>query len=267
MELHEQYSQNIIKDESSKFINNKFYNDNGDVISIQISDTRFNLIKYKNEFGLILNKIKPYFNLIYNIFYKLELDGNKYLMYKSINDISLLEFEKFNVNSKKIINSNITEIRKILVFNWLMCVNQNTLSEVKNNIRITTFSDNRVINFKNISSCHLNLIFNYFNESLEFNNMYSKKYLTSGSKDLPKTIIKEYFDNSIELFYDYVCFIMDGIDPTNLKIELLKIVRKYNQEYIPWVNVVYERLLSAKNLTPLVSIDTGTSEGTSFLEY
>jgi hypothetical protein len=63
----------------------------------------------------------------------------------------------------------------------------------------------------------------------------------------PKNIIEKYFDNSIENFDTIVRFMLKPIDPDLLRFELLDIVKKYDENYIIWVNTVYEKILNFKN--------------------
>jgi hypothetical protein len=144
--------------------------------------------------------------------------------------------------SKKSVSNNIVGIRNIIAFNWIMCVNQNNVSDIKNHIFAFTFEENK---FADIPNYH-DLLFKYVEESLDVRKMYRSKYLLRGSKDIPRTILKEYFENSPELFHQYVEIMMEKIDPEKLRYELLKIVREINQEYIPWVNLVYERVSNAR---------------------
>jgi len=229
-----------------KFIKDKKYNSEGELKVVKILDEYLSLDKFKNNFSFILNAVKPSFSFNYIEFYKLKFDSenntNEYIGHITSNEITL------NDLSSDKIKENIIYIRRILTFNWLMCVNQNDISEVKHNLKACPFVKSDIADVKNSS----NLIFYYINEDLPLKYLHNdknpSKYLISGSKDLPMTIIKEFFSGSKELFYKYVSMIAKGIDPNKLKFKLESIVNIYDKKYTIWINLVYNRFMNAKDI-------------------
>ena len=65
---------------------------------------------------------------------------------------------------------------------------------------------------------------------------------------LPSKIIKTYFDNDIELFYEIAYDIIKEYDPVDIKFKMGKIIKKYESESLYnktlmfWVNSGYERV-------------------------
>lgn len=164
----------------------------------------------------------------YSVPYKIPEGKNITSYYSYLNNSSLL----------------LLRFRQLIAFNWVMCLSYPHNVKVENNILVEPYFYEPCEAFDTYGSDAV--VFIYTNEDLNINTQYTKKFI-SGDFDTPKTIIREYFNNSQELFYEHVSRIVMNIDPNKLKFELLKIVNYHNKEYIPWVNLVYERVLNAKN--------------------
>ena len=66
--------------------------------------------------------------------------------------------------------------------------------------------------------------------------------------DVPKNVLNKWFDGSLEVFYKEVKNLIRGIDADDLRSKLIDIVNFYNNDYVSWVNVVYERFRYIRDL-------------------
>lgn len=183
-----------------------------------------NVVKYKNLFPLIINEIKPIFSIL-NVRYNIVLiDGIKYLAYKNYNNIPLEEYVKESNYKNSLAH---LDLQRLFVFNWLMCLGSN----YENNIYVFPNSNNpHLINVKKST----NVFFISIKE-------HSFKYLSTDCI-ISRHIIKEYFNNSEEQFYKIAKNMVRDIDINALRQEMNKIVNKYDNDFIGWVNVVYDRI-------------------------
>ncbi len=196
-------------------------------ISIQ-NDLILSVYKYKNKFPLIINELKKYFCVL-NINYDVAtIEGDKYLIYQNLNNRKLLDYVQ-NIDIKNEIIQY--RIQKIFIFNYLMCINSN----FEKNILV--FSDNLnpfITDMKNTK----NILLKFIKE---------KSFKLDISKhEISKVVLDKYFNGSLELFRKITKEVVDEIEPDSFRQEALKIVRKYDESYIPWVNNIYENIKYAK---------------------
>jgi hypothetical protein len=245
--LKEQYT-NIIEAENSsfkifdgnfvgsidKYIKEKIYDENNKLIKIiNINNDSFNLLLMTNELPLILDSIKPYFYLIKTKYNIVLIENVKYLMYECENEITLSKY----MSSK---NDNcflMENVRRRIVFNWLMCIKKCSKSYYEENIYIKTY--NPLIT--RVEECSNLLKFFTINE----NDYYTDILKNS---EIPKSVLDEWFNGSYEIFYSYVQELLKGIDVNILRSKISNIIGFYNGEYAYWLNSVYDRILNAKNL-------------------
>jgi hypothetical protein len=192
-----------------------------------INGLNLNVYKYKNAFPLILEEVKPLFNLSkvkYNI---VSIENEKYYAYENLNNINLKEYMKYNSVKN---NMKHKELQIIFIFNYLMCINCNLENKIhifpSYNAEICDTRYETFVNFKVI-------------------NEKSYKY-NSNKVDVSKRIINEWFEDSVEEFQNLTTKIVKSIDAELLRQGLLKIVRKYDDNYVSWVNSVYNKILEAK---------------------
>jgi hypothetical protein len=214
-------------------INEKFFSENKKLHKVKLNNNGYlSLNEFDNEFPLILDTLKKYFNVfptLYNIVY---INNKKYLAYPFSNEISLSEYVNYNNKKQKRINSLLLDdIRNLFVFNWLMCVKNSY------EILVRPFSECKFIDTK---ECDSLILFSIGEKTFH--------YLESDS-GLPKTIINEWFEKSVELFYDYAIKMVKSINPDIFRNEITEIVNKHgNDTFVSWVNVVYNRIRDIKNL-------------------
>jgi hypothetical protein len=216
-----------------KFIAEKFINDNRDLYKLRLKSENKNLyvnvFKYKNDFPLILDEIKKYFPVYKTNYAIVNIEGEKYLAYKSTNSIPLKEYlEHTNIerSTKK------RDIQRIFIFNYIMCVNSN----FENKIYVFPYDENDILVDIRYCDC---IMLKCVNE---------KSFKQDSSNEISKRILKEFFDGSIENFYKLAYEMVKGIDNDKLKWELEKIVSKYDDNYVYWINAVYIKFQEIKNL-------------------
>jgi hypothetical protein len=150
--------------------------------------------------------------------HKAILKGEEYIISQATNDVLLEEYFS-EIKRSAITPLFMIEMRKIFAFRWLVCLNCNFESKIE--VRI-----NHGLIFP--VSC--------------YETTFS---LDSGSSKcrIPNTIIKDWFDNDDEILEKTVKFLLEDKDPTLLKFEIQKIINKYSNRHIAWVNAIYEKLL------------------------
>lgn len=192
------------------------------------NDITLNLIKYKNCFPLIINEVKYFLNIYKTRYNIVTIDNDKFLAYQNLNQVPLKDYLKTN----KIKYMDLITLQKIFAFNWLMCINQN----FENKIFLNPGCD--VYKFTDIR----------FAETIFFETVNEKSFRFEIIEQYPSVqVLDEWFDGSVETFLEIAKTIVKPINPTLFKIELLKLVRKYDDNYVSWVNCVYQRISNLKN--------------------
>ena len=216
-----------------EYVISKHFNEDGKLLRIELEEMSLSLIEYKNDFPLIIDELKKQFNLCHTRYNLVSFENVKYLVYKYLNEIPFKEYKEYNNKNMKNVIEN---IRMIYVFNWLIVGTENSLG-LEDKIYIRPFGLSSIEETKKSSIVCLITV---DDRSYPYINPDKIKY------DISNTIVKEWFEGSIELFYDYVGKVMDKIDISKFKNISSKIVKKYNKNYINWINVVYERVSNAK---------------------
>jgi hypothetical protein len=213
-----------------KYISEKITeNEKYDIVKLNIqNEIILNVYKCKNLFPLILNEVKTFFE-IPKIYYNIVLiDSQKYLAYENLNNVSLLEYsETIDIKNESLL----FQLQRIFAFNFLMCINSNYENKIK------VFPNNTnpfIVDMKNTKS----VIFKSINEkSFKYDILYH---------EIPKSILERWFEGSLENFRKVVKDMVNEIDPDSFRQETLKIVRKYDESYVPWVNSIYLNIRNAK---------------------
>lgn len=211
-------------------IKEKYYKDGKlNTIELRINNLVLGVKKYKNAFTFILNEAKKIFNVSFVNYNLVTIDDVVYLAYKHNNSVSLYDYCENNDIKGKLRH---VYLQRTFVFNWLMFVNNNYENKIHvmprkycNDIGVDTINS-ETVTFVTIGE-----------KSFKFNDT---KYIIS------KNIIDNWFDGSYEVFNDVVSKMVKSIDPELLRIELLKIVKEYDETYISWVNVVYKNIIQHK---------------------
>jgi hypothetical protein len=212
----------------------KFYNDKGklDKIELSIKDYNdsnliLNTITYKNDFPIILNEIKKFFYIPSVEYYITIIENKKYLVYENNNCINLKDYikEQDLKNDMRCYN-----LKRVLAFNYLMCINSNF--------------ENKIYVFPNNLNPYI--MNNLKMERVNFKTINEKSFKYDCNKvEISNYIIKEWFNNSLEDFRKVSKDLVKGINPEILRQEMLKICKKYNDDYVSWVNSVYSKILEA----------------------
>jgi hypothetical protein len=216
-----------------KFIINKHFNDNGDLINVELNiqdDLSLSLVKYKNDFPLILDEIKHLFSICRTYYDVVTVEDKKYLAYKNLNEITLRNYKDYSKSNKDLCRE---DARRMFVFLYLMCIKDISLNE-ENNIYVRPLLKSGVSDTKKSTVFCLISI-----ENKGFN------YFTNDCK-IPSSVVKEWFDGSSENFYKYVGEMINDLDVDSFKVKAIKIIKKFDDNYLSWLNSVYEHLLNCK---------------------
>lgn len=217
-----------------EYISEKIYNEKNKLYKVKLNiqnDIILNVVKYKNAFPLIISDVKKYFKIprvYYNI---VTINGVKYLAYENLNNISFKDYTKnINLKNEKFLRY---QLQDIFAFNWLMCINSN----YENNICVfpNTYTP-FVIDTKNSK----NILFKSVNEkSFKFNTY---------NHEISKNILDKWFNGSLEEFQSVVKSLVNELDPDNLRIEITKIVNKYDNNFVSWINPIFENISTSKEI-------------------
>jgi hypothetical protein len=190
----------------------------------------FSVIKFKNDIPLILDITKKMF-CIYNCDYVIgKIEGEKYLIYKNDNNVSLNDYLQHNEKR------NISYLVKLIfVFNWIMCVKNGLCLSYENNIFIKSLNPfvSDTVECKNFIQAF----------SINENN-----FTYDADKVISPTILNKWFDGEVENFYNLARNMLNGINADVFRGKFKEIINFYNPEYIPWSNTVYERISFIKNM-------------------
>lgn len=215
--------------EISQYIIERFYNEKGDLdkVKLNIQDNIIiNIYKYKNDFPLIINEVKKLFRTsnitTYNI---VKIDGVKYLAYENLNNIPLKEY---NIDSGFFVRQI---IKNTICLNHLLCINSNYDNKL---FVFPTHFNPFLIDVKNSKYVVLKSI---KEKSFKYDIMTHEIY---------KSILDKWFDGSVEEFMKICKNIANEMNPNVLRQEMLSICRKYNDDYVSWVNSVYNKIIEAK---------------------
>jgi len=186
----------------------------------------FRVVKYSNHIPIILDSIKTFFRIFetkYNVAY---INNTRVLIYETRNEIPLKIYMK---NRTKFSPVFIYSLRKMFAFQWIMCMN--TINDDKIFVRPLHSNVTKVVNSDRVVPVSIGELTYKIDSAV-----------------LPSKIIKTYFDNDIELFYEIAYDIIKEYDPVDIKFKMSKIIKKYESESLYnktlmfWVNSVYERV-------------------------
>jgi hypothetical protein len=198
-------------------------------IELKIDDLVLGVKKYKTPFAFILNEAKKIFNVSFVDYNLVTIEDVVYLAYKYNNSVNLQEYHENNDFKGKLRH---VYLQRAFVFNWLMFVNSN----YENKIHVVPRKYCNDISVNTINS-----------EAVTFVTIGEKSFKFKDTKyTISNNVIDEWFDGSKEIFHDMVLKMIKPIDPELLRIELLKIVKKYDERYISWVNIVYKNIIQYK---------------------
>lgn len=173
-----------------------------------------------------LIKLKKYFrvpSLDYNI---ATIEGVKYLLYESLNNISLKDY-KVNINTGLVKY----KIQQIMAVNYLLCIKSNYEN------KIYVFSNHFNPNIIDIENAE-DVVFKIIKEkSFKFDII---------NHEISKSILDKWFDGSLENFRKIVKILANDINPEPFKQEMLKICKNYGNDYVYWTNSVYNKIIEAK---------------------
>lgn len=183
------------------------------------------ILKYKNEIPIIIDECKPLFGLKKVGKHKAMIKDIQVVIVRYQGDISLKRYlNDMLLTPEKTGKYFIEEIRKVFVFRWLMCLNNNW----ENTIEVRTGSG---INYP--ISCRENT-FNYDASSL--------------STRIPKTIMNIWFDGSEDMIDIITQSFLKDKDLSVLRFEIQKIINKFDKQLISWNNSIFDKILYASNV-------------------
>jgi hypothetical protein len=184
------------------------------------------ILKYKNEIPIIIDECKPLFGLKKVGKHKAMIRGIPIVIIRYQGDISLKRYlNDMLLTPEKTGKYFLEEIRKVFVFRWLMCLNNNW----ENTIEVRTGAG---INYP--ISCRENT-FNYDAASL--------------STRIPRTIINTWFEGKDDLVDSSIESLIKDRDLSVLRFEIQKIINKFDKQLISWNNGIFDKILYASNTT------------------
>ena len=218
----EVYNPNM---EINQFITKRYYDKDANLYRIELEgqdkDKFISVVKYTNAFPLILDEVKRIFLLHYMEYVKVRIDDENYLIYEHYDESVPLEEH----TGRK----NITAIRRLFVFNWLMCINSNHESK----IRVFTSDLNDIKGSKMTSVAMI----------------VERSYnLKPDNFPISKSIMDRWFDGNNINFERTLKFMIENISPNTLKSNLNKIVNRYDNDFSWWVNLVIDRIMQLSSV-------------------
>jgi hypothetical protein len=210
-----------------KFITDKFYKDNHKLYRVTIQDQRehyiYSVFKYKTAFPLILDEVKNLFKGIPSLNYiKVSIKDNpenenspetEYLMCRHLPCKPLTEY-KYPTN---------LSIQLTFAFYWLMCIPE-------------TFESKIFVFPNNMDNIYIN--------NDRFSQMNEQNFILKDKRCEPSEhIIDKWFEGKRENFDLTLQILLNDVDPNLLRIQMLKIVKKYDEKYITWVTQVLAKVL------------------------
>lgn len=242
-------------------------------------------IESKSDFSMILTNAKILFSIPYLEYNLVRISKNskeqKYLIFNGSEYIHFREY----IKHRKIKSYNLYKLRRLICFNWLMNVkiplcSKKLISNMRVQHEYSSFCITDIKNTDDVSFYFINeelasksnikdsefhtspeslkleidklfsnikIIRDYFKDENEFRNLESKIFKDENPTS-NEGVLERYKVSLRNSFIKRVLDLIEKIDPEKVKYELLKIVQEYNEDYIPWVNLVYERILNAKKL-------------------
>lgn len=185
--------------------------------------TQVKILKYKNEIPIIIDECKPLFGLKKVGKHKATLKGHTIILVRYQGDVSLRRYLKDMgiIKPEKAGVYFISEIRKLFIFKWFMCLNNNYVNTIE--VRTGTAMNHPI-------SCREN----YFNYDA-----------SDPATRIPKSMVKMWFDNDEELVESMIKeFILDK-DISVLRFEIQKIIMKFDKHLISWNNGIFDKFLYA----------------------
>ncbi len=234
----------ISKNQNPNTKNGTYY----DKVVIRTTKRPLELSLYKiyREYPLVCDNVKKIFNIYRTRYYHAQIEGVKYLVRICINEIPLDDYIKLFSpleisNKNKITNiglrsSFINEVQRIIAFNWVMCIA--TINNTEGKIYVRCLDPTVKITTENFRDV---VVYPFTCNERD----YSKDVANC---DITDRTLNKWFRNNRELFYEHIKKLTKGIDIEYFKIDFEKIIRSTNTLLIPWVNIVYNRMLSIQFL-------------------
>lgn len=191
---------------------------------------KFNVIKLTSYVPIILDIMKIFFHLCVNNSFVGEIESERYIFFRNMNEIPLSEFMKYK-NDKQV---NYLA-KRILAFHWLMGLKKgfNSSSEQRIYVKNLNPATNNVFD----SSALLMLM------SYDDND-----YIRSPDINIPRIMINKWYGGKIQNFYDVCRELLCDINVETFRNILKDTIIYYDPDLISWVNIVYERMSFIKGL-------------------
>ena len=185
--------------------------------------TRAKLLKYRDEVPLIADECKPLFGIKKVGKHKATLCGYEVILVRYQGDISLKKYlQDRNLKPEKTGVYFIEEMRKIFAFRWIMCLNNN----FENTIEVRTEG----------TTCH----------PISCKENTFSYHATENATRIPKTIIKNWFEDNDDLSEKYIIDMLKDKDISMIRIQIQKIIMKFNKQLIGWNNSIFDKMLHSK---------------------
>jgi hypothetical protein len=221
------------------FISEKFYKNNLESedkilssikLNINIDNQNiYNVIDYTNEVPLILDSMKSYFFIAKTHYIVANIEGKKYLVYRNQNEVSLNHYLNNNIKNVEYI------VQRIFTFSWLMCIKKGFCLSYEDKIMVKNLNPF----LTKVSECK---------SLLQGFTINEKKYMIDINEDVSTTILSKWFKGEIEIFYNVAKEMLEGVDIEAFRSSFKDVILFYNDDYVCWINSVYNRMKFIKNL-------------------
>ena len=192
------------------------------------------IIKLYEPFELLCQMVLKELDIIHTEYAVIQLYGKKCLMHRFFDEIPFNEvYPTFDMNAPAITRNSIKYIKKMLALQWLLCLNEIT----EKNIYIQMISK-----YNGDNPDHP------FDYIIQYMYGFGKFNLVPHYKpNRFKKIIRTWFDNSIDNFYDIIKEILKDRDISLFKIRVRDMVLKTDKNLIFWYNT-FARRITNENL-------------------
>ena len=186
--------------------------------------TPIRIIKFKDDIPFIVEEFKKLFLIPTVGKHKSKLKNQLCIITKYENDIPYDKF--FETHTKKHLNPGfIKEMQRLYIFRFLTCLNCNYENRVE--IRQSSTGTYPI-------SCRESK-FSFCSDN--------------NACRIPNNLVKDWFENDHYKAILLAKEMIDDFDITLLKFKMSDIIHKYEHgKYIGWINTIYDRLLTVKNI-------------------
>lgn len=208
-------------------------------------DTTILVLKFKNNFPLIVDELKDVFGLTRMFYHRCTINNTEYIIGRQWNcNTTLQDYDKNENHYGEETPLFMLEIRRIYAFRavFFLSFNNDNSVYVKplgKSLYNTTIKRNTALPISRIENSY-SIVKQSTQSPSNTSGGISKIIHTPKRHGLvPKRIIAKYFDNDEEMFYNEILKMRSEISAVDIKYKMLELIKKYEPDsYIDWVNAV-----------------------------